>query len=146
MKIEIINKLRKEVLNMLQEKEILENPDEVISFLNSVIAEESFIYGVKMEIYHDIKKVFQPSIEVKKVVIQNSRQQQTQKEIRQITKEYIMQNGASGINDIFQYFSNLSHDTTKQQIVNALSQGGMFVFQRCEKNSKKFGKWILKSN
>ncbi len=146
MKTEIINKLRKEVFKTLQEKDILDNPDEVISFLNSVMAEESSNYSAKMEIYRDIKKVFQPSIEVKKVVIQNSHQKLTQKEIRQITQEYIIQNGASGIKDIFQYINNLYNDTTKQQIVNALSQGGMFVFQRCENNSKKLGKWTLKNN
>ena len=66
------------------------------------------------------------------------------KEIRAIAKTFIINNGSCGTEDILRHFINLGYNIKKQDIANALSQGGMFEFQRGENNSKKTGKWVLK--
>ena len=68
----------------------------------------------------------------------------TMKQIRDLSFEFINNNGDSGTDDILKDCEKKGYDITKQDIANALSQAKMFTFKRGENNSKKFGKWILK--
>jgi len=74
------------------------------------------------------------------------KQKPTMNQVRDIAKAFIQGNyGSANSFDILTECTKMGYDNiTKQDIANALSQGGIFVFQRGENNSKKFGKWILK--
>ena len=74
------------------------------------------------------------------------KQKPTMNQMRDIAKDFIERNsGSANSFDILTECTKMGYDNiTKQDVANALSQGGIFVFQRGENNSKKFGKWILK--
>jgi hypothetical protein len=76
------------------------------------------------------------------------KQKPTMNQMREIAKGFIERNaGSANSSEILEECKKMGYDNiSKQDIANALSQGGIFVFQRGENNSKKFGKWILKED
>lgn len=108
--------------------------------IDELIAEEILRHNATLDIYHKIKNSFAKEIPQKN----EQKPRPTMKQIRDLSFEFIKNNGDSGTDDILKECEKKGYDITKQDIANALSQSEIFTFKRGKNNSKKFGKWILK--
>ena len=143
-KTELLDKIEKDEEKIHRLKQIIfKNLKENTTLtIDELIEEENLRHNVALGIYKSIMLNLK-SVNKTEIILENK---PTMNKMREIAKCFIEGNaGSANSSEILEECNKRGYNNiSKQDIANALSQGGMFVFQRGENNSKKFGKWIVK--